>query len=60
LLHKHLTPAPCNTVCLRIRRSQVKVLPSAKETPRLLSEDEREAIRRLAKDIPGLWSADHL
>jgi DNA invertase Pin-like site-specific DNA recombinase len=28
------------------------------EKPRLLSEDEREAIRRLAKDIPALWSAD--
>ena len=29
----------------------------ATEKPRLLSEDEREAIRRLAKDIPALWSA---
>ena len=25
--------------------------------PRLLSEDEREAIRRLATDIPTLWAA---
>lgn len=29
----------------------------AAEKPRLLSEDERESIRRLAKDIPALWSA---
>jgi len=27
------------------------------EKPRLLSEDEREAIRRLAQDIPALWGA---
>ena len=29
----------------------------AAEKPRLLSEGEREAIRRLAKNIPALWSA---
>jgi len=29
----------------------------AAEKPRLLSEEERESIRRLAKDIPALWSA---
>lgn len=28
------------------------------DKPRLLSEDERESIRRLAQDIPALWSAE--
>ena len=29
----------------------------ARERPRVLSDDEREAIRRLAGDIPALWGA---